>query len=86
MSNGWEEFRQEAVSAKRLQGPRCGVEILMKTLPGEARPYVEAALADESLSASSIERSLRVRIGNEAPSAWVIRNHRRNGCRCGRNA
>jgi hypothetical protein len=81
----WSGFHEEAHAQKRQTGGLCGIKVLMKTLPEDARPHVEAALNDASLSSASIERGLRARIGADAPTAWVIRAHRRGDCRCERS-
>lgn len=83
--NDWASFDQEVKSHRGQRGPQCAVAVLLKTLPPEAVGPVGAAINGQFLSPAAIERALRVRLGDDVPSAWVIRNHRRGGCQCGRN-
>ncbi len=80
----WEDFHSEARGLVGQKGPQCGVSILLKTLPADASEAVRRALDDRTLSTPAIERALRARIGSEAPTPWVLNNHRRGNCLCGR--
>lgn len=80
----WSDFGHEVKAQRKQSGGLCGVRVLMKTLSEDARHHVETAIDNQGLSAAAIERGLRARIGDDAPSAWVIRAHRRGECRCGK--
>lgn len=78
----WDDFAENA--GKRLpSGPPCGVRrMLDEDIPEEARATVVEALDNTALHTASIARELVKRLGNKAPSKWVIGAHRRHECGC----
>ena len=80
--NHWSEFEGEVKERTLSRGASCSVGRLLRNLHTEARDAVNAVLDKEELPATAIHRALRERIGDRAPSAWTIGNHRRGGCNC----
>lgn len=80
----WTAFEGEVKGREKPRGPSCAVGKMLVELPEAGRLAVEKALGNRALSATGIRRALVERVGEEVPSAWSIRNHRRGECRCGR--
>lgn len=83
----WTAFEGKARASEGQRGPTCAVARLLEALPAEGQLAVEKALANRALSASGIHRALLDFLGEDyegLPSAWSVRNHRRNECRCTR--
>lgn len=79
----FDDFADDARSNSGNNSRRgCGVSHLLCNLPGEDAEKVQEVLADRSVSARAISDALRRRVGGEAPSAYVIGNHRRRNCDC----
>jgi len=78
----WSNFGAEVRDQALPKGPSCGVGRLLRGLHPEAREEIEKALGDGNLSTTAIHRALRTRLGQGAPSAWTLGNHRRGNCRC----
>lgn len=80
----WTAFEGEVKGREKPRGPSCAVGKMLVDLPEAGRLAVEKALGNRALTSSGIRRALVERVGEETPSAWSIRNHRRGECRCGR--
>lgn len=80
----WSAFEGEVKQRVHPKGTVCSVGALLDSLHDEARGIVEATLSNPRLPATAIHRALRARVGDDAPSAWSVGNHRRGYCRCGR--
>ena len=62
-------------------GPRCLIGVALGTLTGEDLDALEGALADTSVTSSSISRALTAsgtKVGGQA-----VRRHRAGDCSCG---
>lgn len=74
-----DEARQELISS----GPRCKVKMILDSIDDEkARKLVQGVIEDTRISATAVNRALVKRLGEDAPTALVIRTHRRQDCAC----
>jgi len=78
----WDSLVDEAAGGSYSGGARCHVARMYEELPPEGLTPVRNAIKNPSISASSLARSLAKRLGDRAPKAHSIGNHRRGGCRC----
>ena len=62
-------------------GPRCGIAVLMETMPADDLATLTAWLADKSIQGSTIARNLTAE-GYEV-KADKLRHHRKGDCSCG---
>lgn len=72
----------DEVRAIKPNRARCGVALLLPTLPDDLRADVEAAIADASIYTTAIAAALAAR-GYEVPKAHTWQSHRRGKCSCG---
>lgn len=68
---------QLAAKPRRL---RCGMAVLLEALDDKDRAVVVQALADESINANAISRTLAAN-GHKA-SHQTVQRHRRGQCSC----
>lgn len=78
----WDSLETEAAAGSYRGGAKCHVGRMLAELPDEAVPHVRAALKNRSVSAAALANSLEQRLGERAPRAHSIGNHRRGGCTC----
>lgn len=81
----WSTFGDEVRQNTAHRGPKCAVSVLLDRLDDKARPAVLEALGDRGITNAAIQKALRERLGDLAPSLFSVSNHRRGMCRCSRN-
>lgn len=74
-----EEARANSGANRRRS---CGVSDFLQSLPGEDADKVEDVLNDRAVSAAAIHIALRRRVGDKAPTQYLIGVHRRKACSC----
>ena len=79
----WSGLADEAKAESRSHGPKCSVGILLENIHDlKIRKMVQDVIEDARISATAVQRALLKRLGDNTPSAYSIRIHRRKDCRC----
>ena len=73
--------RLSADKSATRPGPPCSVAVFIKSRPDLAED-IEAAFADPSVTSPALHRVMKS-LGYHR-GAWMVGNHRRGGCSCGR--
>lgn len=80
----WDTLGEDVADLATSPGAKCKVGLMLAALPSGDREKVKAVVENRNYSATAVEKALRARLGDAAPSRHSIGSHRRGYCRCGR--